>query len=383
MKITVFYPHLEAQGGAEKHASKVVQHLSKQHQVVVYGVLGERGIGAPEWWKGLAIKEAWKRLRTPVLRKTVNELLFIFKTTAIEKDNDLFIGFGSQGVTVAGGIGKRIQTIGYFFHPNYALYPRDVDRDSPLISRLIFRQPPFSCILKSFDRDKVNRVRVLAANSPIVARIIHRIYRRRAHVMMPGVDVRPLAKEKPGKQYIFIPTRVVYHKNLHTAIKALHILREQLSKDVELIISGAIDDQAYWRQIQAMIHSLKLNNCVKHIGFVSEQHLFSLYRNAVCHWLISYSEDFGLTVLESMSQETAVIASNDGGAKYTVVDSETGYLVDPNNADSFAKKTAFLLENPDICREMGKRGRNHVLKNFTWEKHFKDWDGLLEIATAY
>ncbi|MHA1627091.1 MAG: glycosyltransferase [Candidatus Asgardarchaeia archaeon] len=82
-----------------------------------------------------------------------------------------------------------------------------------------------------------------------------------------------------------------------------------------------------------------------------------------------------------MSQETPVIASNDGGARYTVIDGETGYLVDPNDAHSFAEKTAYLLDNPEMREEMGKKGRRHVLRNFTWEKHFRDWDRLIKTVT--
>ncbi|MHA1627092.1 MAG: glycosyltransferase [Candidatus Asgardarchaeia archaeon] len=105
----------------------------------------------------------------------------------------------------------------------------------------------------------------------------------------------PLVEERPSENYIFIPTRVVYHKNLHTAIKALYILRKEFSKDVKLILSGVIGDQAYWKYLQKLIRKLELGKYVRHIGFISDEKLWSLYRNAVCHWFISYMEDFGLT----------------------------------------------------------------------------------------
>ena len=329
------------------------------------------------------IKKVWEPLKTPILRKTINQLMFLFRTPPVEEGSDLIIGFGPQGVAMAGGVDAEIPTIGYFFHPWYTLYPRPIDRDPSPVSNLIFREPPSSTIIKAVDKGRVSRVRELAANSPIIARLIRRIYGREAQVMMPGVDIGPLAEEKNLGDYVFIPTRVVYHKNLHTAIKALYILRKKFSRDVKLIISGSINDQVYWKNIQEMIKSLELGKCVKHIGFVSDKELWSLYRNAVCHWFISYSEDFGLTALESMSQETPVIASNDGGARYTVIDGETGYLVDPNDAHSFAEKTAYLLDNPDMRKKIGKKGRRHVLRNFTWEKHFRDWDRLVERLTNH
>jgi glycosyltransferase involved in cell wall biosynthesis len=94
--------------------------------------------------------------------------------------------------------------------------------------------------------------------------------------------------------------------------------------------------------------------------------IWLLYRNAICHWFTPYQEDFGLTPIESMSQETPVIASNDGGARYTVIDDETGFLVDPNDAYAFAEMTAMLLDQPDDRNRMGQKGREHVLEYFTW-----------------
>jgi len=379
MRIAIFYPYLEARGGAEKHASKVAQHLSERNEILVYSVWKEE-IGVPEWWEGLNIRRAWHPIRTPLLRRTINELTFLIRNPTIEEDSDLIIGFGPHGVTMA-GYQDRIPTIGYFFHPWYTLYPRPIDRDPSPISNLIFKKPPLSTFLKVLDRRKVNRVKELAANSPIIAKMIRQIYRREAHIMMPGVDIVPLVEKNPCRDYIFIPTRVVYHKNLHTAVKALYILRKRFSRDIDLIISGSINDPIYWSYIQEMIARLELGKYVRHIGFVPDEELWSLYRNAVCHWFISYMEDFGLTALESLSQETPVIASNDGGARYTMIDGETGYLVDPNDAHSFAEKTAYLLDNPDVREEMGKKGRRHVLRNFTWEKHFREWDRLIERVT--
>ena len=127
-----------------------------------------------------------------------------------------------------------------------------------------------------------------------------------------------------------------------------------------------------------MIKLLGLDNEVRYLGFVPESMIWLLYRNAICHWFTPYQEDFGLTPIESMSQETPVVASNDGGAQYTIVEKETGFLVDPNDAFAFAEKTAFFLDHPDMRIEMGISGRKHVLRNFTWERHYKEWDELIK-----
>jgi len=366
-------------GGGERHASKVAHHLAEKHDVTVYGLWGGEGIGVPEWWAGLRVKKAWEHIKFPVLRRTINGFITMFKDPPSD-DCDLFIGFGPHGAILAGRMSDKVPTIGYFFHPWYVHYNRDIDRESSVASKLIFRQSPLYSLFKRIDRDKIKRIRVIGVNSPHIEKMIVEYYGREPHVMMPGIDNKPPAnKMRPFssfEDYIFIPTRLIYHKNIHTAVKVLYILHSKYKKDAKLVISGSINHRPYWRQIQNMIKLLGLENDVRYLGFIPERMIWLLYRNAICHWFTPYQEDFGLTPIESMSQETPVIASNDGGARYTVIDEETGFLIDPNNAYTFAEKTAILLDQPEDKNKMSQKGRGHVLKHFTWKRHFEEWDKL-------
>lgn len=94
------------------------------------------------------------------------------------------------------------------------------------------------------------------------------------------------------------------------------------------------------------------------------------YSKAIATVCTSYNEPFGLAPIESMACETPVLAVNEGGHKETVIDGKTGYLL-PRDAKVFASKIKFLIKNPNVAREMGKYGRKHVTKSFTWEKHSK------------
>jgi len=381
MRLTIFHPYMYGKGGGERHASKVAHHLAEKHDVTVFGLWGSEGIGVPEWWAGLRVQKAWEHIKLPVLRRTINGFITMFKYPPLD-DCDAFIGFGPHGAILAGRISDKVPTIGYFFHPWYLLYHRDIDRGSSIASKLIFRQSVLSNFLKRIDMEQVKHIREIGVNSPHIGNMIVEYYGRKPHVMMPGIDVKlPVKKTRlfsSFEDYIFIPTRIIYHKNIHTAVKALYILRRKYKKDVKLVISGSINYPPYWQRLQNMIKLLGLENEVRYLGFIPERMIWLLYRNAICHWFTPYQEDFGLTPIESMSQETPVVASNDGGAQYTIVEKETGFLVDPNDAFAFAEKTAFFLDHPDMRIEMGISGRKHVLRNFTWERHYKEWDELIK-----
>jgi starch synthase len=86
----------------------------------------------------------------------------------------------------------------------------------------------------------------------------------------------------------------------------------------------------------------------------------------------SVYEPFGLTNLEAMACETAVVASAVGGIPEIVVDGETGMLVpydedDPAGfAAALAARVNVLLDDPDRAAAMGRAGRLRAIEHFGW-----------------
>jgi starch synthase len=101
----------------------------------------------------------------------------------------------------------------------------------------------------------------------------------------------------------------------------------------------------------------------------------------------SIYEPFGLVILEAMACETPVVASRVGGIPEIVVEGETGYLVDfdPADLDGFTSALAGrmdqLLSDTNLAAEMGKAGRERVLRHFGWpaiaSQTVKLYDSLL------
>jgi glycosyltransferase involved in cell wall biosynthesis len=55
---------------------------------------------------------------------------------------------------------------------------------------------------------------------------------------------------------------------------------------------------------------------------------------------------------------------------------ERGVLVRKGDVRGFAKGLKYLLEHPEECREMGKRGRKYALEKHTTERLVSDMDRL-------
>jgi trehalose synthase len=82
-------------------------------------------------------------------------------------------------------------------------------------------------------------------------------------------------------------------------------------------------------------------------------------------WVVlqkSIREGFGLTVSEALWKETPVIGGRAGGIKLQILDGETGFLVD--SVEECAEKLDLLLSDRQLAERMGKRGKEHVRRNF-------------------
>ena len=101
-------------------------------------------------------------------------------------------------------------------------------------------------------------------------------------------------------------------------------------------------------------------------SLLREDQYVELYSNAFCFCCPSVYEPFGIINLEAMSCETPVVASRVGGILETVVDGETGILVEPGSPEQIADGINQLARNRDLAARYGKNGRKRVEQLFSW-----------------
>ena len=82
----------------------------------------------------------------------------------------------------------------------------------------------------------------------------------------------------------------------------------------------------------------------------------------------SHSESFGLAILEAMTNETAIVATETEGAKELLQTGETAMIVPIKNALEIAKAVESLLKDGKKSETFGKNARIFAQKNFSLEK---------------
>lgn len=132
---------------------------------------------------------------------------------------------------------------------------------------------------------------------------------------------------------------------------------------------------------------------------VPPQVLSDMYNMASCTLNISDAEGFGLATLESLSCETPIIVTMTGGLQEQVTDGEDwfGIGIEPSSkAIIGSQQVPYIYEDriskedfkaalhkiynmtPEERKELGKKGREHVEKNYSFEKYCEGW---VEIMT--
>jgi phosphatidyl-myo-inositol dimannoside synthase len=87
-------------------------------------------------------------------------------------------------------------------------------------------------------------------------------------------------------------------------------------------------------------------------------------------------EGLGIVFLEAAACGQPVVAGISGGSVETVLDRETGRLVDGRSVAQIAAVVSGLLADPTAAAELGRRGREWVSASWSWEATLRDFNAL-------
>ena len=80
--------------------------------------------------------------------------------------------------------------------------------------------------------------------------------------------------------------------------------------------------------------------------------------------------------VEAQMAGTPSVVWDDGGAKETVLDSETGFHVHSYDLDDFASKVSMILDDKALFTRMSKRAIEWA-DTFSWKNHLDILEGVL------
>ncbi len=145
-----------------------------------------------------------------------------------------------------------------------------------------------------------------------------------------------------------------------------------LSFPVKFIIVG---DGELRSTLEANSRELGLDRYIEFSGW--QRNLRELYARLDIIVLTSLNEGTPVSLIEAMAASRPVVTTNVGGVK-DLVNDQRGFLIESNDADTFAAALKTLIEDKQLRRRMGQAGREFVRDCFTKERLITDLKALYE-----
>lgn len=185
----------------------------------------------------------------------------------------------------------------------------------------------------------------------------------KARVVHHGVSKAASAiTEKPTNPYFLVMGRIRTKKNIAGVLRAFQRFLQNHRSSHELRIVGPGGNAL--ELCRELASDLKITNRVQFTGYVPEEEIPRLLRQAEALISYSYSEGFGLTPIEAMSFGTPVISTRQG---IILELSEQSYLAVHNDRpDELANAMQRLAQEHDLREKLSKSAERE-LPRFQWE----------------
>ncbi len=227
--------------------------------------------------------------------------------------------------------------------------------------------------LKRLDRNNALRANRIVTNSQYTRDYIRHAYGKNALVSYLGVDTaifKPLGLQR--QRLVLSVGRLQQLKRHDLTIRAIGMIPE--NERPKLVIIADVQSSVNREELEQLAKKEKVSLEFKFN--VSDQELVEWYNRAALVTYTAVKEPFGLVALEAMACGTPVVGVLEGGLQESIVDGETGFLVEPT-PEACAKAIRTILNNPELGERMGAFGIKHVKQNWTWEAATERLEGHL------
>jgi phosphatidylinositol alpha-1,6-mannosyltransferase len=362
-------------GGISTYTKELAMALSKRGQISVL---------APGTNNSKAFDYActFRIIRTPALPILCNIMLFIYLPLVIIRYRIDVVLHTIWLTALISHLYYRFLPIPYFI----SVHASEILDDTRTWRRRL------KSYLKPWRVLALKRAKGLFPVSRYSAKIVasHGIEKNRICVISNGVDPQRFRstdsyQRKTKINKLLTVARLDLHKGHDLVLEAIATLkREGFTPEYRIV--GIGEEEAHLRK---KVQTLGLNQQVKFMGFISDSKLPGIYAESDIFVMASRQipgrldliEGFGIAFLEASASGLPVIAGNSGGVSDAVRDGETGLLVNPDKPDDIARAIKRLLIDSDLARQYGKKGREWVETQKSWDCIAEQMQGAIQRLT--
>lgn len=206
-----------------------------------------------------------------------------------------------------------------------------------------------------------------------IAVIYEGVDRKISTFKFPPFRDKQISNSQYGKYFLHVGN-VYPHKNVKRLVEAF--ARAHLD-DVQLLFVGKND--YFMQRLEEFVCKRKLEESVKFLGFVDDETLAILFKNALATIVPSLMEGFGLPVLEAMANESLVIASDIPSLKEIAKDA--AIYIDPFNVEDISAKMRDIAGSDRKKFKSLRTNGKELAYDFSWEKMARQTLAIYESST--
>ena len=167
------------------------------------------------------------------------------------------------------------------------------------------------------------------------------------------------------KNYILYVSRIEHPGKNHIGlIKAYENLPVSFKEKYKLVFAGS--DWSGAEIVKEYARKSPVNSQIIFTGYITSAELSSLYRHASIFVFPSFSEGFGLPLLEAMSVSVPCICANN--SSLGEIGRDAVLTFDPNNTQQICEQIQFVLNSPEQSSQMIQNGITRI-SHFSWKTH--------------
>jgi glycosyltransferase involved in cell wall biosynthesis len=189
-----------------------------------------------------------------------------------------------------------------------------------------------------------------------------------------SVYANEYVEPKISQPYFFFAGKVKERKNVHGIVRAFVLFKKKTAESVQLVIAGDYGGP-YYEEIMKTLRDGGVAEDVHFVGYTTQAQLYSYYRGAIACVFPSFSEGFGMPIIEAMSLGVPVITSNI--SSMAEVAGEAGLLVNPYEPQSIADAMENVYANTKLRHRLIEKGISRAAE-FSWQRAAREVFAVLQ-----
>jgi glycosyltransferase involved in cell wall biosynthesis len=205
----------------------------------------------------------------------------------------------------------------------------------------------------------------------------------RIEVIPMGVDTKAFHPKAPptlrkrlgldSEPLILTVARLHQSKGLTHLLSAMRKVADEV-REVRLAVVGRGPEE---QALKSQVNRLKLQGSVSIVTeHITHREMPGIYASCDVFALPSIYEPFGSAAVEALATGKPIVATQVGGLQDIVVHEQTGFHVNPEDANTLSERLALILRDHELRRRMGERARRRAVDVYDWSIVARQYEAL-------